>query len=61
MLKSTLQMICCLQWRLVSCLGACGLAPVMTINEKVYGPIDAKKVESVLDSIIQEDAVEAAL
>jgi NADH-quinone oxidoreductase subunit E len=46
---------------LVSCLGACGLAPVMTINEKVYGPIDAKKVESVLDSIIQEDAVEAAL
>lgn len=28
---------------LVSCLGACGLAPVMTINEKVYGPIDAKK------------------
>jgi NADH-quinone oxidoreductase subunit E len=46
---------------LVSCLGACGLAPVMTINEKVYGPIDAKKVETVLDSIIQEDAVEAAL
>lgn len=46
---------------LVSCLGACGLAPVLTINEKVYGPIDAKKVESVVDSIIQEDAVEAAL
>jgi NADH-quinone oxidoreductase subunit E len=46
---------------LVSCLGACGLAPVLTINEKVYGPIDAKKVESVVDSILQEDGVEAAL
>jgi NADH-quinone oxidoreductase subunit E len=46
---------------LVSCLGACGLAPVMTINEKVYGPIDAKKVETVIEGIIQEDAVEAAL
>ena len=41
---------------LVSCLGACGLAPVLTINEKVYGPIDAKKTEALIDTIIKEDA-----
>jgi NADH-quinone oxidoreductase E subunit len=32
----------------VSCLGACGLAPVMMINEKTYGRLDpAKAVEIV--------------
>ena len=30
------------------CVGACGLAPVMTINEEVYGNMDASKVADIL-------------
>lgn len=30
------------------CLGACGLAPVMTIGEKVYGRITADDVKKIL-------------
>ena len=30
------------------CIGACGLAPVLTINEEVYGRLTAKDMESVL-------------
>jgi len=32
------------------CVGACGLAPVMLINDKVYGRIDPKEVIGILDS-----------
>jgi NADH-quinone oxidoreductase subunit E/NADP-reducing hydrogenase subunit HndA len=32
------------------CVGACGLAPVMMIGEKVYGRIEAKDVKEILDS-----------
>jgi NADH:ubiquinone oxidoreductase subunit E len=32
------------------CLGACGLAPVMTINEDVYGRLTASQVAGILDS-----------
>jgi NADH-quinone oxidoreductase subunit E len=39
----------------VSCLGACGLAPVMVVNEKVYGEVSAKKCDEILDAIIQEE------
>jgi len=31
------------------CIGACGLAPVMTINDEVYGRIVADDVESILE------------
>ena len=31
------------------CIGACGLAPVMTINEDVYGRITAKDVPGILE------------
>lgn len=31
------------------CVGACGLAPVMTINNEVYGNMDPSKVKDVLD------------
>lgn len=37
----------------VSCLGACGLAPVMVINEKVYGEVTSQKCEEIIDEIIQ--------
>ena len=30
------------------CIGACGLAPVLTVNEEVYGRIGAKDVEGIL-------------
>ncbi|MEG0157396.1 MAG: NAD(P)H-dependent oxidoreductase subunit E [Anaerovoracaceae bacterium] len=31
------------------CIGACGLAPVVTINEKVYGKLTADEVDGILD------------
>ena len=30
------------------CVGACGLAPVMTINDEVYGNMDPSKVADIL-------------
>lgn len=39
----------------VSCLGACGLAPVMVINEKVYPQMTSDAVKIALDTIIAEE------
>jgi len=39
----------------VSCLGACGLAPVMVINEKVYPQMTSDAVKIALDTIIEEE------
>ena len=30
------------------CIGACGLAPVMTVNEEVYGRLTVDEVETIL-------------
>ena len=30
------------------CIGACGLAPVLTVNEEVYGRLSANDVEGIL-------------
>ena len=30
------------------CIGACGLAPVMTVNDEVYGRLEAKDVDGIL-------------
>ena len=40
----------------VSCLGACGLAPVMVINEKVFGQVDNTKVDAIIDELIEAEA-----
>ena len=32
----------------VSCLGACGLAPVLTVNDEVYGKVVVDDVEKIL-------------
>lgn len=32
----------------VSCLGACGLAPVMLVNEKVYGQVTPERAQEIL-------------
>jgi NADH-quinone oxidoreductase subunit E len=39
----------------VSCLGACGLAPAVVINEQVYGQMTPDKVSAVIDKIIEEE------
>ena len=31
------------------CIGACGLAPVMTINDDVYGRLNLDEVDAILD------------
>jgi len=31
------------------CIGACGLAPVVTVNDKVYGKLTADQVDSIVD------------
>jgi NADH-quinone oxidoreductase subunit E len=35
----------------VSCLGACGLAPVITVNEKVYGAMTPEKASDLLKTL----------
>lgn len=32
------------------CLGCCGLAPVMAINDEIYGNIKVKDIKKILDS-----------
>lgn len=39
----------------VSCLGACGLAPVMVVNEKVYPQMTSDAVKVIIDTIVQEE------
>ena len=34
----------------IRCVGACGLAPVMTIGGKVYGNVDPKNVRRILEN-----------
>lgn len=41
----------------VSCLGACGLAPVVVINEKVYPQMTPDAIKVVLDTLIKEEGV----
>ena len=39
----------------VSCLGACGLAPVVTINDKVYPQMTTDAMKVIIDTILAED------
>ncbi len=39
----------------VACLGACGLAPVVVINEAVYGQITPEKAVALLDEIRKKE------
>jgi NADH-quinone oxidoreductase subunit E len=42
------------------CVGACGLAPVVTINDKVYGKVQPDRVQDILEgymvAAVQEEA-----
>lgn len=39
----------------VSCLGACGLAPVFTVNDQVYGKMTPQSARAVIEAIRQEE------
>ena len=36
------------------CIGDCGLAPVLTVNDDVYGRLTAKDIDGILDKYINE-------
>lgn len=38
------------------CVGACGLAPVFTVNDEVYGKSTPELVESVINKIKEEES-----
>lgn len=37
------------------CVGACGLAPVFTVNGEVYGKATVQKLDKVLDELMQKE------
>ena len=39
----------------VSCLGACGLAPAMVIDNEVYGQVTPEKVTKIIDDMIKQE------
>ncbi|NUM34137.1 MAG: NAD(P)H-dependent oxidoreductase subunit E [Candidatus Brocadiae bacterium] len=41
---------------LVSCLGACGLAPAVVINEDVHGLMTPAKTVALIDEILKKEA-----
>lgn len=40
---------------IVSCLGACGLAPVVVADETVHGQMTADRVDKIIDDIVAGD------
>lgn len=38
----------------VRCLGACGLAPIVTVGEKVFGHVSAEDVDKILSPYYEE-------
>ncbi len=39
----------------VSCIGACGLAPVMMVNETVHGQMTSEACAAVIDAILEKE------
>ena len=44
----------------VACIGACGLAPVIMIDDKAYGNLDPNKAETVVKKFRKQAAAELA-
>ena len=42
---------------IVSCLGACGLAPVCMVNDKVYPQMTSDAISIVIDTLLKEEGV----
>jgi NADH:ubiquinone oxidoreductase subunit E len=43
-------------FQLVRCLGCCGLAPVIMIDEKIYPKVSPDKIENILSEYRKEKA-----
>jgi len=43
----------------VACLGACGLAPVVVINEEVHGSMNKEKMLGLIEKIRKEESANA--
>ncbi|GHT33000.1 NADH dehydrogenase [Endomicrobiia bacterium] len=41
----------------VACLGACGLAPVVVVNEEVHGQMTPDKIVGLVDEILKQEEV----
>jgi len=44
-----------------SCLGACGVAPVMMVDEEIYGNLTQAKVGEILDRVAAQDGAGVGL
>jgi len=44
---------------ILRCVGACGLAPVVIVNDKVYGNVTTKQVGDIMALYINEEATHA--
>ena len=42
---------------IVSCLGACGLAPVCVVNDKVYPQMTSDAISVILDTLLKEEGI----
>jgi NADH-quinone oxidoreductase subunit E len=40
----------------VSCLGACGLAPAVVVNDEVHGLMTPEKAVALIDAILAQEA-----
>jgi len=40
----------------VACLGACGLAPVMVVDEEVHGLLTPEKAVAIVDGVVAQEA-----
>lgn len=45
----------------VSCLGACGLAPVLLVNEDVYGQVKPEQAVKIIDEIMENESTKEAV
>jgi len=43
----------------VACVGACGIAPVVLVNEDVYSTMDVEKMEALIDELREGEAANA--
>ena len=44
---------------IVACLGACGIAPIVTVNDDVYGSMTKEKTIELIKKIREEEAANA--
>jgi NADH-quinone oxidoreductase subunit E len=42
-----------------SCLGLCGVSPVMMINDEAYGNLTPERVSEIIDEIVSREGSES--